>query len=91
MKYDIKHGVLFKRGLKKFKNDKKTLKEVEIIIEKLSNGEILEPRYNDHKLQGEYKNCRECHIKPDLLLIYQKYDDVLLLLCIAVGSHSELF
>ena len=48
-------------------------------------------KYNDHKLKGNYKDYRECHIKPDLLLIYKKKEEVLILTCIDLGSHSELF
>ncbi|ECC1461956.1 type II toxin-antitoxin system YafQ family toxin, partial [Campylobacter coli] len=51
----------------------------------------LERKYKDHKLKGEFKELRECHVKPDLLLIYQKQDDKLILTCINIGSHSELF
>ncbi len=59
-------------------------------IIKLANDEKLEDKYNDHSLIGNYKDFRECHIKPDLLLIYQKKKDILLLTCIDLGSHSEL-
>ncbi|WP_304418120.1 type II toxin-antitoxin system YafQ family toxin, partial [uncultured Helicobacter sp.] len=45
----------------------------------------------DHALKGEYIGFRECHIKPDLLLIYQKDKHILILTCIDVGSHSKLF
>ena len=61
------------------------------IIEKLSKGEVLEQKYNDHKLKGNYKDFRECHIKPDLLLIYKKKKDILILTYVDLGSHSELF
>ncbi|MDO7253952.1 type II toxin-antitoxin system YafQ family toxin, partial [Helicobacter cappadocius] len=50
-----------------------------------------ESKYKDHKLKGEYKDFRECHIKPDLLLIYKIDKEVLILACIAIGSHSDLF
>ena len=61
------------------------------IIEKLSKGEVLEQKYNDHKLKGNYSEYRECHIKPDLLLIYKKKKDILILTYVDLGSHSELF
>jgi mRNA interferase YafQ len=44
----------------------------------------------DHPLKGEWKGCRECHLLPDLLLIYRKVGDDILEL-IRLGSHSELF
>jgi mRNA interferase YafQ len=50
----------------------------------------LEPRYRDHDLSGDWVGYRECHIKPDLLLIYRKSGEDLLILA-RLGSHSELF
>jgi mRNA interferase YafQ len=49
----------------------------------------LPPRYVDHQLLGEWKDHRDCHIRPDLILIYRKPDDVTLQL-VRLGSHSEL-
>jgi mRNA interferase YafQ len=49
----------------------------------------LEPRYRDHALTGDWKDHRDCHVKPDLVLIYQKPDDSTLRL-VRLGSHSEL-
>ena len=89
MKYKIETSKKFKKQFKKLSSQNANL--VLEIIEKLSNGEVLEQKYNDHKLKGNYSEYRECHIKPDLLLIYQKQDKILILTCIAVGSHSELF
>nr|WP_278777480.1 type II toxin-antitoxin system YafQ family toxin [Helicobacter pullorum] len=60
-------------------------------MEKLANDEALEPKHKDHALKGEYTGYRECHIEPDLLLIYKKQDDILVLVCFRLGSHSELF
>lgn len=59
------------------------------IIERLSHDETLEARYRDHALSGEWKDCRDCHIKPDLVLIYQKPKPKILRL-VRLGSHSEL-
>ena len=89
MKYDIKYSSKFKKHYKKLIS--KEQKEARAIIERLANGEILEQKYQDHALKGEYVGCRECHIKPDLCLIYQKQDNVLILYCFDIGSHSELF
>ncbi len=50
------------------------------VIEKLANKQELEPKYRDHKLVGEYKGTRECHLAPDWLLIYELTDDELVLL-----------
>ncbi|CAG9469722.1 type II toxin-antitoxin system mRNA interferase toxin, RelE/StbE family [Campylobacter upsaliensis] len=48
-------------------------------------------KYKDHTLKSNLKTFRECHIKPDLLLIYQKLEKELILHCINVGKHSEIF
>ena len=51
--------------------------------------EPLEARHRDHALTGEWKDHRDCHIKPDLILIHQKPDADSLRL-VRLGSHSEL-
>lgn len=56
----------------------------------LSTDHALPERFHDHSLTGEYTNHRECHLKPDLLLIYKKPDDQTLRL-VRIGSHSEVF
>lgn len=91
MKYQIKYSKEFKKGLKKLKNDTQILNLIKSVIIKLANDEILEPKFKDHKLTGDYEGFRECHIKPNLLLIYKKEERVLILSCVALGSHSELF
>ena len=90
-KYAIKHSKAFKKELKKLKNDSQALAELEFVIDKLANDEILAPKYKDHQLTGDLKAYRECHIRPNLLLIYEKQEDILLLTCINLGSHSKLF
>jgi mRNA interferase YafQ len=52
--------------------------------------QFLAASYHDHSLTGEWTGCRECHIKPDLLLIYKKEGNDKLILA-RLGSHSELF
>lgn len=88
MKYQIAYSKSFKKGLKKLNvSDTELVFE---IIERLSNGEILEAKYKDHKMLGEYKNYRNCHVKPDLVLLYKIEQKELLLTCVEIGSHSEL-
>lgn len=67
-------------------NDEKVLWD---IIEKLAKSKSIEAKYSDHPLSGNWKGHRECHIKPDLLLIYKIEVDTLRL--VRLGSHSELF
>jgi mRNA interferase YafQ len=56
---------------------------------KLANDEPLPERFCDHALTGDWIDHRDCHIKPDLVLIYRKPDDKILQL-VRLGSHSEL-
>lgn len=50
----------------------------------------LDPRYKDHALTGNWKDYRECHVKPDLLLVYKKEGDEMLKLA-RLSSHSNIF
>ena len=63
--------------------------DLSAISELLINDLPLESRHNDHELTGEWKDFRDCHIKPDLLLIYQKIglDEIRF---VRLGSHSTL-
>lgn len=67
------------------------MSEVYLVINTLASGKPLSVKHRDHKLSGEFSMYRECHIKPDLLLIYQIKNDILVLVLINIGSHSELF
>ncbi|RPF61154.1 HP0892 family type II toxin-antitoxin system mRNA interferase toxin [Helicobacter pylori] len=59
------------------------------VVGNLATEQPLEPKYKDHPLKGALKDFRECHIKPDVLLVYRVKDNVLTL--VRLGSHSELF
>jgi len=59
------------------------------VLVALSMDAPLEPKYKDHALTGNWRGCRDCHIKPDLVLIYRKPDAGTLEL-LRLGSHSEL-
>ena len=89
MKYEITHAKGFKKAFKRLIPKDKEL--VLQILTRLANDEKLEPKYNDHALQGRLKDYRDCHIKPNLVLIYQKREDILELLALDIGSHSEVF
>ena len=67
-------------------NRKKKIKE---ILKKLINEEQLDPRYKDHKLVGNLKDRRECHIEPDWMLIYKKTSGEIVFE--RTGTHSDLF
>ena len=67
--------------------------ELANIISMLANEQSLPEKYRDHTLENSrnYKGMRECHIKPDWLLIYKVYNDRLVLELIRTGTHSDLF
>ena len=91
MKYEVRFTSQFKKDLKLAKRQGKDIDKLFAVIEKLANGEILEAKYRDHDLTGKYKGCRECHVEPDGLLIYEINNGVLVLMLYRVGSHSDLF
>ncbi len=92
-KYTIKGLKKFKDQLKKAIKQGKDINKLVEVLKVLANGGKLDLKYKDHLLNNTkyLKNCRECHIEPDWLLIYKYNKDELILFLIEVGSHSELF
>ncbi len=91
MKYSVDFTTQFKKDIKLAKKQGKDTDKIFEVVEKLANDEVLDAKYKDHCLTGDYKDCRECHVEPDWLLIYKKYESELILMLIRTGSHSELF
>lgn len=91
-KCKIDYTTNFRKQLKKILKQGKNPKELLEVVTKLANLEELEPKYRNHHLINDksYRNCLECHIKPDWLLIYKYIDNNLVLVLIATGSHSEI-
>ena len=88
--YIIKTTNKFQKDYKRLlKAGDKNIDFLKKIMHKLINKEQLEPKHRDHVLIGNYKNRRECHIKPDWLLIYKLEGDVIIFE--RTGKHSELF
>lgn len=71
MHYDIILTTSFKKELKNIKKRNKNLTKLTEVVNKLANGEELESKYRDHALSNNvrFKDCRECHIEPDWLLV----------------------
>ena len=92
-KYAVITTNKFNKQLKKLIKQGKELNKLYLIVLKLANGEELDSRYRDHALVDTryYKNCRECHIEPDWLLVYKYSNDRLILYLVETGSHSDLF
>lgn len=79
-----------------FKKDSKKLTKQDLahtkeVLKRLCNGERLEAKYRDHALKGNLQGLRDCHIKPDLVLIYRKDNELLELIAMRIGKHSEIF
>ena len=92
-KYAVDMTSSFKKQYKKIIKQGKNIKKFIYVLEKLANGEELEEKYKNQKLINDkyYKDCYECHIEPDWLLIYQYQNQKIVLLLVGIGSHSELF
>ncbi|EKY12242.1 type II toxin-antitoxin system YafQ family toxin [Capnocytophaga sp. oral taxon 324] len=91
--YRIVYATTFKKELKKYKNQpiklSKIIEIINILIEKGSEGIPMDKK--PHLLTGNYKGCMECHIEPDLLLIWEQDDTEKTIMLDRIGSHSELF
>lgn len=81
-----------------FKIDAKKLTKAEkndtnAVVLKLQKDEELEESFRDHALHGNYEGFRECHIHPDLLLVYKKSDDgqLHILSLVRISSHTNIF
>lgn len=92
-KYDISVTSSFKKNYKKIIKQGKDKNKLKKVITKLANREELEEKYKNHRLIDDkhYKDCYECHIEPDWLLIYKYNNSELILLLSNTGSHSDLF
>jgi len=93
VKYKIIITGSFKKQLKLIKKRKKDLEKLTIVINSLASNKKLDKKYRDHALTNniQFKDCRECHIEPDWLLVYKKNDNDLILFLIETGTHSDLF
>lgn len=85
--------IILKNNIKKIQKQGKDLSKLYDVVEKLANGKELDSKYKNHSLINDknFKDCMECHITPDWLLIYKIQDSELILLLFATGSHSDLF
>ncbi len=81
----------FSRDLKRAIRRGKDLKRITSVINLLCAQSPLPSSLRDHALQGKFKGMRDCHVEPDLLLIYRVVQDKLELVCIHLGSHADLF
>ncbi len=92
---EIEWGSAFKKDYRKAKAQPRHKKDVDLLLNKILDLLISDrplPKSNeDHPLSGEWAKYRECHVKPDLLLIYHQPDYEEVLRLVRLGSHSNLF
>ena len=91
MKYHVRPTKKFQKDLKRVQRRGYDLSPLTEILKKLANGESLPEKNRDHLLTGNFSGCRECHISPDWLLVYEIYEEELLLYLTRTGTHSDLF
>ena len=91
MKYTIKWTSRFKKEYKLLMKRGEDIQVLDNVIRLLADGVKLPPECRDHVLSGRYAGLHECHVRPDLLLIYDLDEGVLVLTLFRTGSHSDLF
>lgn len=90
-KYIVKNTSQFKKDYKLAQKQGLNINLLKDVVAKLANGETLPEKHRDHSLTGNWLGFRECHIRPDWLLIYRIDDDILTLTLSRTGTHSDLF
>lgn len=89
--YKISPSARFKNDLKLVIKRGYNVALIDEVVTILAAGGALPEKYRDHALKGGYEGCRECHITPDWLLIYEIADGELVLYLTRTGTHSDLF
>lgn len=89
--YVVRPTTRFQRDLKRIEGRGYNISLLTDVIKMLAAGESLPRKYKDHDLTGDYAGCRECHIMPDWLLVYEIDDGTLILYLTRTGTHSDLF
>lgn len=90
-KYRIVQTGAFKKDLKIAIKRGYNIDLLGVVVDTLAAGKSLPEKYKDHNLTGNFKGCRECHITPDWLLIYEVSEQEIILYLTRTGTHSDLF
>jgi mRNA interferase YafQ len=85
----IRQSTRFRRDIKRLARQGADLAELETVMKALAQQGALDDKYRDHALIGNWRGHRDCHIRPDWLLLYRVIDDELQL--VRTGSHADLF
>ncbi len=88
---DVRYSSQFKKDFKLAQKRGLPMDELKNVIKQLAAEKPLEAKFYDHQLKGKYASFRECHIRPDWLLIYKVDNEELVLTAQRTGSHSDLF
>lgn len=88
--YKIVYTNRMKKDAKLMRKRGKDMNKLIEVLALLAEGNPLPAKYKDHQLSGNLSDFRECHIEPDWLLMYQIYDDILIISATATGSHTDL-
>ena len=88
--YKIVYTNRMKKDAKLMQKRGKDMNKLIEVLALLAEGNPLPAQYKDHQLSGNLSDFRECHIEPDWLLMYQIYDDILIISATATGSHTDL-
>lgn len=89
--YKIVYTNRMKRDAKLMKKQGKDMGKLVQALSLLASGDPMPEQYKDHSLTGNLKDFRECHLEPNWLLMYQIFEDTLILSATATGSHTDLF
>ena len=87
----IKYQSAFKKDYKRIKKRGYDTRLLEKVVGLLAEGQPPPLEYRDHALIGDYSGCRECHIAPDWLLVYEVVERELVLYLMRTGTHSDIF
>ena len=91
--FSLKYSTSFKKDLKVIPNNAQKLQKTAEVLGMLQECGVegIPRKMKPHKLIGQYKGALECHIEPDWPLIYELFEDILVLSLQRTGSHSVLF
>lgn len=90
---EVEYTGQFRRDYKLAGKQGRNIPELKKVVNTLASGKKLPEKYRDHRLNDSkyFKKCRECHIEPDWLLVYQISEKRLILRLLRTGSHSDIF
>ncbi len=90
--YQVYRTNKFEKDLKKVKSSKDfNPHKLQEVIDILESGTAIDSRYKNHKLHGDLSDTYDLHVQNDLILLYEKDEEIRLIALMRLGSHSELF